>query len=106
MEPNVGLEEGWNILEDLTTNADQFQQKLLEEILIKNAERIVVNGEPSDILLAEPINGITLSSGTSRGQAKMMPLTNKQLDLLTYCRSLERFPDGLEQGKQMQLLFV
>ena len=37
MEPNVNLEEGWKILEDLTTNADQFQQKLLEDILTKNA---------------------------------------------------------------------
>ncbi|XVE50007.1 hypothetical protein DITRI_Ditri01bG0127500 [Diplodiscus trichospermus] len=145
MEPKVSVEEGWNILEDLTINADHFQQKLLEEIVTKNAgceylnkfldgqadketfkkkipitnydgikpyiERIVVNGEPSDILLADPVTGITLSSGTSRGQAKMMPLTNKQIDLLTYCRSLAlsatcKFVDGLEQGKQMQLLFV
>ncbi|XVF01089.1 hypothetical protein REPUB_Repub04eG0057600 [Reevesia pubescens] len=145
MEPKVSIEEGCNILEDLTEHADQFQQKLLEEILKKNAgteylkrfldghvdkelfkkkvpitnyddiqpyiERIVVNGEPSHILLAEPVTGITLSSGTSRGQAKMMPLTNQQLDLLTYCRTLamsvaSKFVDGLEQGKQMQLLFV
>ncbi|EOX99581.1 GH3 family - like 7 [Theobroma cacao] len=146
MEPKVSIQEGWKVLEDLTINADQFQQKVLEEILKQNAgteylkrfldgqadkelfkkkvpittydgikpyiERIVVNGEPADILLAEPVTAITLSSGTSRGQAKMMPLTNKQLDQLTYCRSLamsaaNKFVDGLlEEGKQMQLLFV
>lgn len=81
-------------MEDLTINADQFQQKVLEEILKQNAgteylkrfldgqadkelfkkkvpittydgikpyiERIVVNGEPADILLAEPVTAITL----------------------------------------------
>ncbi|XWS68720.1 hypothetical protein CRYUN_Cryun04dG0115900 [Craigia yunnanensis] len=145
MEPKVSLEEGWNILEDLTRNADQFQQNLLEEILTKNAgteylksfldghadkdlfrknvpitnydgikpyiERIVVNGEPSDILLAEPIIGITLSSGTSAGQPKMIPLTARELDRRTYCRCLlssviNKYVDGLDDGKAMYLLFV
>ena len=83
-------ESGLKILEDLTTNAHEIQEQLLEDILkrnggteylrgflngqtdkqlfkknvpIVNYEDVklyidrVANGEPSDILLAEPITG-------------------------------------------------
>ncbi|XVF18814.1 hypothetical protein REPUB_Repub11eG0055600 [Reevesia pubescens] len=93
---------GLKILEELTTNAHQIQEHVLEEILNRNSgteylngflngqadkqhfknkvsivsyEDIkpyidrIANGEPSDILLAEPFTG----TGTSGGQPKPIP---------------------------------
>ncbi|XP_017979815.1 PREDICTED: indole-3-acetic acid-amido synthetase GH3.17 [Theobroma cacao] len=146
MAPNDGIiETGWKMIEDLTTNAYQIQQQLLEEILAQNVhteyldkflngssdkklfkEKVpiinyediktymekIANGEPSDILLAEPLLELTLSSGTSGGKNKIMPMTAKELDKRTIIRNtlpwsvINKFADGLEQGKGMYLFFV
>ncbi|XP_017980372.1 PREDICTED: indole-3-acetic acid-amido synthetase GH3.17 [Theobroma cacao] len=133
------------MIEDLTTNAYQIQQQLLEEILTQNVhteyihkflngssdkklfkEKVpiinyedikpfmekIAKGEPSDILLAEPLLELTLSSGTSGGKNKIMPMTAKELDKRTIIRNtlpwsvINKFADGLEHGKGMYLFFV
>ncbi|XP_052203923.1 indole-3-acetic acid-amido synthetase GH3.17 [Diospyros lotus] len=137
-------EAGLKLLEDLTTNANQIQQQVLDEILTRNArteylasflkgqpdkqlfksqvpivnyedikpyiERIA-NGEPSHIISAQPITELLTSSGTSGGKPKMMPSTAEELDRKTFFYNLlvpvmNKYVDGLDQGKGMYLLFI
>ncbi|RVW78031.1 Indole-3-acetic acid-amido synthetase GH3.17 [Vitis vinifera] len=137
-------EAGLMLLEDLTTNANQVQLEVLEEILTQNAnteylrgyldghsdkglfkkkvpivnyedikphiERIA-NGEPSRIISAQPITELLTSSGTSGGQPKLMPSTAEDLDRKTFFYNLlipvmNKYVDGLDQGKGMYLLFI
>ncbi|KAJ9710036.1 hypothetical protein PVL29_001489 [Vitis rotundifolia] len=137
-------EAGLKLLEDLTTNANQVQLEVLEEILTQNAnteylrgyldghsdkglfkkkvpivnyedikphiERIA-NGEPSRIISAQPITELLTSSGTSGGQPKLMPSTAEDLDRKTFFYNLlipvmNKYVDGLDQGKGMYLLFI
>ncbi|XVF04433.1 hypothetical protein REPUB_Repub05bG0082100 [Reevesia pubescens] len=145
MASNDGIEAGWKSIEDLTTNAYQVQQNVLEEILSQNVqteylnkilngnsnkelfkkrvpiinyedikpyiERIANIGEPSDIIVAEPIVELAQSSGTSGGQNKIIPTTAKEMERRAISRSLpwsviNKFVDGLEQGKGMYLFFA
>ncbi|KAL6190694.1 hypothetical protein ACLB2K_037088 [Fragaria x ananassa] len=137
-------EYGLKLLEDLTTNAYEVQQKVLEEILAKNAQteylksflnghydnklfkqkvpvvsyedvkpfiERIANGEPSEIISAQPITELLTSSGTSGGQPKMMPSTAEDLERKTFFYNLlvpvmNKYVDGLDQGKGMYLLFI
>ncbi|XP_022748915.1 indole-3-acetic acid-amido synthetase GH3.17-like [Durio zibethinus] len=142
-DPNDN-EAGMKILEDLTENVYQIQQRVLEEIITRNAhteylegflngqyekelferkvpvvnyedikpyiERIA-NGESSNIISAEPITELLTSSGTSGGQPKMMPSTAEDLHRKTFFYNLlvpvmNKYVDGLDEGKGMYLLFV
>ncbi|MBA0787610.1 hypothetical protein Gotri_025514 [Gossypium trilobum] len=142
-DPNDS-EAGMKILEDLTENVEQIQQRVLEEIVTRNArtdylkgfldgqfdkqvfkktvpvvnyedikpyiERIA-NGDSSNIISAEPIIELLTSSGTSGGQPKMMPSTAEDLHRKTFFYNLlvpvmNKYVDGLDEGKAMYLLFV
>ncbi|OMO73282.1 GH3 auxin-responsive promoter [Corchorus olitorius] len=137
-------EDGLKILEDITINAREIQEKVLEDILRRNAgteylkgflngqidkqlfkknvpivtyEDIkpymdrIANGEPSNILLAEPITGFFRSTGTSGGQAKLIPSTAEYIFekfalFLTLTASVvKKHVDGFEHGKRMYFLF-
>ncbi|KAF9619700.1 hypothetical protein IFM89_008377 [Coptis chinensis] len=142
-DPNDG-EGSMRLIEELTTNADQVQQQILNEILSQNAEteylggflnghtekemfkkkvpivnyddikpyiERIANGEPSRIISNQLITELLTSSGTSGGQPKMMPTTAEELDRKTFLYNLlvpvmNRYVDGLDQGKGMYLLFI
>ncbi|OMO92466.1 GH3 auxin-responsive promoter [Corchorus olitorius] len=91
-----------------------FKQKVpvVDYEYIKPYIERIENGEPSDIILAEPIIELTRSSGTTSGKNKLIPLTAKDLDKRTIARNIlpwsviNKFVDGLEHGKGMYLFFV
>ncbi|CAN6470535.1 unnamed protein product [Victoria cruziana] len=71
----------------------------------------IADGEPSNLLCAEPISELLTSSGTSGGRPKMMPSTAKDLDRKTFLYDLlvpvmNQYIPGLDQGKGMYLLFI
>ncbi|KAF5443651.1 hypothetical protein F2P56_036189 [Juglans regia] len=71
----------------------------------------IANGEPSEIISAQPITELLTSSGTSEGQPKLMPSTAEDLDRKTFFYNLlvpvmNKYVDGLDQGKGMYLLFI
>ncbi|KAF5449196.1 hypothetical protein F2P56_029668 [Juglans regia] len=71
----------------------------------------IANGEPSEIISAQPITELLTSSGTSGGQPKMMPSTAEDLDRKTFFYNLlvpvmNKYVEGLDQGKGMYLLFI
>ncbi|XP_074580850.1 LOW QUALITY PROTEIN: indole-3-acetic acid-amido synthetase GH3.17-like [Curcuma longa] len=71
----------------------------------------LANGEPSQIISTEPILELLTSSGTSGGKPKMMPSTAEELDRKTFFYNIlipvmNRYVEGLEEGKSMYLLFV
>ncbi|KAK4791944.1 hypothetical protein SAY86_022379 [Trapa natans] len=71
----------------------------------------IANGEPSDIISSQPITELLSSSGTSAGQPKMLPMTAEDLDRKTFFYNLivplmNKYFEGLDQGKAMYLLFV
>ncbi|KAK4759031.1 hypothetical protein SAY87_020332 [Trapa incisa] len=71
----------------------------------------IANGEPSDIISSQPIIQLLISSGTSRGQPKILPLTSEELDRKTFFHNLlvpvmYKYVEGLDQGKAMYLLFI
>ncbi|KAK8630235.1 hypothetical protein V6N13_079038 [Hibiscus sabdariffa] len=143
---NDDYEAGLKMLQELTTNAQQIQDRLLCEILVKNAgteylrrflhgqthkqlfktnvpivayEHLkpyidrIANGEASsDILLAEPVAGFSLSTGTSGGQPKLIPFTSETTNVtassVTLYRSVmkKHLGDIDEAGKRMELMFA
>ncbi|KAB2625043.1 indole-3-acetic acid-amido synthetase GH3.17-like [Pyrus ussuriensis x Pyrus communis] len=71
----------------------------------------IANGETSEIISAQKISELLTSSGTSGGQPKMMPSTVEDLDRKTFFYNLlvpvmNKYVDGLDQGKGMYLLFI
>ncbi|XVF70175.1 hypothetical protein PTKIN_Ptkin11bG0140100 [Pterospermum kingtungense] len=71
----------------------------------------IANGQPSNILLAEPLTGFFRSSGTSGGQPKLIPATaefGKKHALLTLYLSAiaKHFGDINQAGKRMELMFT
>ncbi|XP_050226083.1 indole-3-acetic acid-amido synthetase GH3.17-like [Mercurialis annua] len=142
-DPNDN-EAGLKLLEDLTTNACQIQEEVLQHILTLNSkteylssflnglsdkanfkEKVdvvnyedirpfierIANGDPSNIISAHPITELLTSSGTSAGQPKMMPSTAEDLDRKTFFYNLlvplmNKYIDGLDQGKGMYFLFI
>ncbi|OMP01038.1 GH3 auxin-responsive promoter [Corchorus olitorius] len=137
--------DGLKIMEDLTNNADQIQQRVLSEILTRNAateylkrflnaqidnqlfKKIVpivsyedirpyidriANGEPSDILLADPVIEFHISTGTSGGKPKLIPATADVLEKRVVFNTLlgsvmrKHVGDPNQGGKGLQFLFV
>uniref|UniRef100_A0A0E0AP42 Uncharacterized protein n=1 Tax=Oryza glumipatula TaxID=40148 RepID=A0A0E0AP42_9ORYZ len=71
----------------------------------------IATGEESSILCGEYILELLRSSGTSRGEPRLMPSILKDLDRRTYLYSLimpimNKYISGLGEGKAMYLLFV
>ncbi|XVE80119.1 hypothetical protein DITRI_Ditri14bG0113600 [Diplodiscus trichospermus] len=72
----------------------------------------IANGEPSDILLVEPVTEFFRSSGTSGGQPKFIPVTaefaKKGEIFSTLYRSVitKHFGDLDRAGKRMELMFA
>ncbi|ESQ30660.1 hypothetical protein EUTSA_v10011355mg [Eutrema salsugineum] len=70
----------------------------------------VANGEPSDVISGNPITGFFLSSGTSGGKHKILPMNNKffenmiQLNALSF-PFISRYMDGAKQEKEMKINF-
>ncbi|KAG2274034.1 hypothetical protein Bca52824_056589 [Brassica carinata] len=102
-----------SVLEDVTTNAKQIQDSVLEAILSRNAKTEylrgflkgkfdkqsfkknlpvityedyrsyidrIANGEPFDIICDRPITVLLVSSGTSGGVPKLIPLTAEDME--------------------------
>ncbi|KAL4308501.1 hypothetical protein GQ457_01G049630 [Hibiscus cannabinus] len=145
METNE-YESGLNMLEELTTNAQQIQDQLLGEILSRNAgseylrrflhgqadkqlfkknvpiasyEDIkpyidrIANGEASShVLSAETFIGFFLSTGTSGGQPKLIPVTAESANRMAMFNALrwslviKHVGDIDEAGKRMELMFA
>lgn len=71
----------------------------------------ISSGEDSSILCGERIVELLRSSGTSRGEPRLMPAISEDLDRRTYLYSLlmpimNKYVSGLDEGKAMYLLFV
>ncbi|XVE50215.1 hypothetical protein DITRI_Ditri01bG0144000 [Diplodiscus trichospermus] len=142
---NIEHEAVLKMMEELTTNAQQIQEQVLEEILRKNAgteylsrflhgqtdKRLfkknvpivsyediqpyidrIANGEPSDILLAEPVTEFYRSSGTSGGRPKLIPVTAELVDKGAIFHSfldpvMKKYFGDLERaGKSLELMFA
>ncbi|CAL9216026.1 unnamed protein product [Arabidopsis halleri] len=118
-----------NVLEELLTlNANTnylqsfFHGRFDKEIFKKNVPVVtyedvkpyierVVNGEPSNVISAQPITGFVLSSGTSGGAQKMMSWNEKYLDNLTFLYDLRMHVirnnvKDVEKGKAMMFYFT
>ncbi|CAH8320407.1 unnamed protein product [Eruca vesicaria subsp. sativa] len=133
-----------SILEDVTTNAKQVQDSVLEAILSRNAQTEylkgflngqldkqsfknnlpvvtyedyssyidrIANGEPSDLICDRPIIVLLVSSGTSGGVPKLIPMTAEELEQRILFSSLQR-PlysqqiEGISKGKSLSFFFV
>ncbi|KAK4743124.1 hypothetical protein SAY87_001125 [Trapa incisa] len=70
----------------------------------------IANGEPSDIS-SQPITQLLTSSGTSGGKLKLMPSTAEDLERRALFQNLlvpvmNKYVEGLDQGKAMHILFI
>ncbi|KAG6477217.1 indole-3-acetic acid-amido synthetase GH3.17-like [Zingiber officinale] len=112
LERNSGTEYLHGFLHG-RSRLDQFK----EEVPVVDYDQVkpyidrLANGEPSQIISTEPILELLTSSGTSGGQPKMMPSTAEELDRKTFFYNIlipvmNRYVEGLEEGKSMYLLFV
>ncbi|XVE50224.1 hypothetical protein DITRI_Ditri01bG0144600 [Diplodiscus trichospermus] len=72
----------------------------------------IANGEPSDILLAEPLTVFYRSTGTSGGQPKLIPATAELADKRAIFHSFldpvmkKYFGDIDQAGKRMEFMFA
>ncbi|KAL6896900.1 hypothetical protein ACP4OV_007472 [Aristida adscensionis] len=71
----------------------------------------IAAGEQSSVLCGAQIVELLRSSGTSRGEPRLMPSISEDLDRRTYLYSLimpvmNKYIQGLGEGKAMYLLFV
>ncbi|CAF1697293.1 unnamed protein product [Brassica oleracea] len=133
-----------SILEDVTTNAKQVQDSVLEAILSRNAQTEylkgflngqldkqsfknnlpvvtyedyrpyidrIANGESSDLICDQLIIVLLVSSGTSGGVPKLIPMTAEELEQRMLFSSLHR-PliskqiEGISEGKSLSFFFV
>ncbi|XP_042496284.1 indole-3-acetic acid-amido synthetase GH3.17-like isoform X2 [Macadamia integrifolia] len=76
-------------------SGDSFHRELFKKrVPIVNYDDIkpyierIANGEPSQIISAQPISELLTSSGTSGGQPKLMPSTAEDLDRKTFLYNL------------------
>ncbi|GMJ10177.1 Gretchen Hagen 3.17 [Hibiscus trionum] len=138
-------EHGLKMIEELTTNAQQVQEHVLQQILATNAGTEYlsrfINGqtdnqsfktnvpivtyedvkpyidriadrETSNILLAEPVVDFHMSTGTSGGLPKLMPVTAEIHDHTALCFTLLRslmikqFGDLDKTCKRLALFFA
>ncbi|XP_043706982.1 indole-3-acetic acid-amido synthetase GH3.17-like isoform X2 [Telopea speciosissima] len=82
-------------LKGFLSSGDHFLRELFKKkVPIVNYEDIkphierIANGEPSQIISAQPITELLTSSGTSGGQPKWMPSTAEELDRKTFLYNL------------------
>ncbi|XP_031091361.1 indole-3-acetic acid-amido synthetase GH3.6-like [Ipomoea triloba] len=71
----------------------------------------VVNGEPASIICSKPISEFSTSSGTSRGENKLIPMSEEELERKLLFFSLlmpvmNQFVPDFHKGKTMHFLFV
>ncbi|KAH9298785.1 hypothetical protein KI387_030467 [Taxus chinensis] len=71
----------------------------------------IVNGDTSPILSAHPVIELIISSGTSSGQQKLLPINQEDLERRIFFESLRmpamsQYVEGLEKGKAMQFFFM
>ncbi|KAJ3671799.1 hypothetical protein LUZ60_007878 [Juncus effusus] len=135
---------GMKLIEELTKNAGQIQDMVLDEIIKRNSQteymseflkgeinrdlfkkqvpivdydtmkpyiERIANGEDSNIISGKPIVELLTSSGTSGGQPKLMPSTEEELDRKTFMYNIlipvmNKYVEGLDEGKGMYLLFI
>ncbi|GLT46399.1 hypothetical protein SLA2020_201520 [Shorea laevis] len=95
------------------SDKELFKQKVpvVEYEDISPSTDRIANGEPSNILLDEPISEFLLSSGTSGGKRKLMPSTAKYMDMKFVSTQLVnlvmiKHAEGLTQGKWMNFYFM
>ncbi|TVU24612.1 hypothetical protein EJB05_27060, partial [Eragrostis curvula] len=76
-------------------------------------ERIASGAAPSSLISSKPITELLTSTapGTSGGQPKLMPSTEEELDRKTFLYNLlvpvmNKYVEGLDEGRGMYLLFV
>ncbi|KAG2243070.1 hypothetical protein Bca52824_095082 [Brassica carinata] len=71
----------------------------------------VANGESSEIISGKPITGFILTSGTSGGKHKLIPLSNKYLETARFLFDLRylvlsKHVDDHNEGKGLHLIFL
>jgi auxin responsive GH3 family protein len=101
----------------LDGEADKNQQSFKNKVPVVNYDDVkpfiqrIADGESSDIVSAQPITELLTSSGTSAGKPKLMPSTAEELERKTFFYSMlvpimNKYVDGLDEGKGMYLLFI
>ncbi|CAH8312134.1 unnamed protein product [Eruca vesicaria subsp. sativa] len=71
----------------------------------------IANGESSKIISGRPITGFALTSGTSRGKQKLIPLNDKYLETARFLFDLRylvlsKHVEGHNEGKGLHLIFL
>ncbi|XP_010538163.1 PREDICTED: indole-3-acetic acid-amido synthetase GH3.17-like [Tarenaya hassleriana] len=71
----------------------------------------IADGQSPDVISSQPITELLTSSGTSEGQPKLMPSTAQELDRKTFFYNMlvpvmNKYVEGLDEGKGMYLLFI
>ncbi|XVF70178.1 hypothetical protein PTKIN_Ptkin11bG0140400 [Pterospermum kingtungense] len=96
----------------LTSNSSKKNVPIVTYEDIKLYIDRIANGEPSDILLAEPLTGFFRSSGTSGGQLKLIPTTAELVNKYALFDALHRyvltkhFSDINQAAKRMEPMFT
>ncbi|KAF8096549.1 hypothetical protein N665_0306s0006 [Sinapis alba] len=101
----------------LEGESDKDQQSFKNKVPVVNYDDIkpfiqrIADGESSDIVSSQPITELLTSSGTSAGKPKLMPSTAEELERKTFFYSMlvpvmNKYVNGLDEGKGMYLLFI
>ncbi|PHT62880.1 putative indole-3-acetic acid-amido synthetase GH3.1 [Capsicum annuum] len=146
MERTIAEEyKNLEFIEEVTTNVDEVQKRVLEEILTRNAnveylQRLnldghtdretfkkvvpvityediqsdinrIANGDKSPILCSQPVSEFLTSSGTSKGERKLIPTTEeaqgRTSPLYRIMMSVvSQFVPDLGKGKGMYFMFI
>ncbi|XP_060200201.1 indole-3-acetic acid-amido synthetase GH3.6-like isoform X2 [Lycium barbarum] len=147
MERNMAEQNKKNLqyIEEVTTNADDVQKRVLAEILTRNAKveylqrhnlnghtdretfkkvipvityedihpdiNRIANGDKSPILCSQPVSEFLTSSGTSRGEIKLIPTIEEEHGRRSLIYGLmmsvvSQFIPDFEKGKGMYFMFV
>ncbi|KAL5204971.1 hypothetical protein ABZP36_009842 [Zizania latifolia] len=98
-------------------NAEELAAAFKERVPVVEYEDVkpyierIANGAPSSLISSKPITELLTSSGTSGGQPKLMPATEEELDRKTFLYNIlvpvmNKYAEGLDEGRGMYLLFV
>ncbi|KAF2545031.1 hypothetical protein F2Q70_00021111, partial [Brassica cretica] len=101
----------------LDGESDKNQQSFKNKVPVVNYDDIkpfiqrIADGESSDIVSSQPITELLTTSGTSAGKPKLMPSTAEELERKTFFYSMlvpvmNKYVNGLDEGKGMYLLFI
>ncbi|EOA18946.1 hypothetical protein CARUB_v10007580mg [Capsella rubella] len=101
----------------LDKESDKNQESFKNKVPVVDYEDMkpfiqrIADGDSSHILSSQPIIELLTSSGTSGGKPKLMPSTAEELDRKTFFYNMlvpvmNKFVNGLDEGKGMYLLFV